>query len=59
MTADELRNLVFETLYEKLQGADGDPSAFVGLQGDKVVVMQPGGEHYAIVVHPAKVGAPA
>ena len=61
MSQDELRLLVFEALFEKLQGnADEDePQAFVGLNADRIVVMQAGGAHFAVMVLPATVGAPA
>ena len=61
MSQDELRLLVFEALYERLQGDETNetPEAFVGLQGDKVVVMQAGGAHFVVMVLPATAGVPA
>lgn len=60
MTVEELRYEVFELLHEKFVGGpDATDNLFVGLQGDRIVVMQPGGDHMAILVVPATVGAPA
>jgi len=61
MTQGELRHLVFEALFQKLQGDESVdvPRAFVGLQGDKVVVMQGGGQHFAVLVLPAHAEVPA
>lgn len=54
LTELELRMLVYEALFEKVQAGD-DPRAFVGLQGEKIVVMQPGGAHFAVLVVEAHV----
>lgn len=61
MTANELRNLVFELLSERLkqEAGDGEQAGYVGLQGDAIVLMQPGGDHLGIRVLPVTIGVPA
>lgn len=51
LTASELRMLLFELLYEQLQGGEAPASSFVGLQGDNVVIVQAGGAHLVVTVH--------
>ena len=59
MSEVTLRFAVFEALYEAWMKNPEGPTWFVALQGDKIVIMQPGGEHYALLLVPATVGAPA
>ena len=59
MTALELQYLVFELLDERLRAGTDESTAVVGIQGDAVVVMQPGGEHFGIRIVPAKATVPA
>lgn len=57
MTAQEIRNDVFEALSSLYNPEGGETRAFVGLQGDDAVVLvQPTGEHFGIRVLPATVG---
>ena len=59
MTADELRNLIFEKLFAEFVEGREKPLAFVGIQGDNLlVVFQKGGDHLAVKVMPATVSAP-
>jgi len=59
MSASELRNLIFEKLFAEFVEGREEPLAFVGIQGDGLlVVMQPGGEHLAVKVMPATVQVP-
>ena len=59
MDETTLRYDVFQTLYEAWVENVESPERFVGMQGDKIVIMQPGGEHYVLLLVPATVGAPA
>lgn len=54
MTAKELQFLVFELLHKELVEGQEHPTAFVGVQGDHVVVIQPNDEHFGIAVVRAK-----
>jgi hypothetical protein len=47
---------VFEALYNTWVKDVEAPERFVGLQDGKVVVLQPNGTHFAVVVLPAEVG---
>jgi hypothetical protein len=54
VTVDEVRLFLYEKLFHEYQGENVEsPRAFVGLQGDKVVLMQTGGEPLVVLVKTA------
>jgi hypothetical protein len=62
MTKGELVNEIFIAVSERLNPEGSTPEeskAFVGLQGDKIVIMQVSGEHYGLVVVPVHMEVPS
>jgi hypothetical protein len=55
VTREEVRNAIFEALYQCWVEDVSEPRAYVGINGEHIVVLQRGGEHFIIRIDPAQV----